>query len=211
MKTEILKDKCDWSDVVDAARSTVNKPPLGKEPSEKFKRYMIIAEHSPIRSLVIRWKWSNIKSWISVHFSRHKFEKWITTQRNDRQKKYDRNKAPQDSPVDFIGEANAQNLIDTARKRLCFQASPETREYMEDLKVVIHRIEPEIADACVSNCIYRSGCCEGENNCHFYENFLKRHPEITAQTTIVERYNIYNKEFYEKHPYTVEMENNENG
>ena len=45
------------------------------------------------------------------------------------------------------------------------------------------------------------GGCREEGlgtGCHFYENFLKRHPEITVNTSIQERYDIYNKEFYNK-------------
>ena len=205
MKTNILKILGSWQDVVDDCRATVSKPPLGKEPSTKFKRYILIAEHSPIRNIIFRWKWSDIKSWVATHYVRHHWECRVSTQRNDRQDKYDRNKAPQDSPVDFIGIANVQNLIDTSRKRLCFQASPETREYMEDLKCVIHEIQPEIADVCVPNCVYRHGCCEGEHNCHWYDGpkgFLARHPEIDVHTDLQTRYDIYNKEFYESHPNT---------
>ena len=36
-KTEILKIKGDWQEVVDDCRATVKKSPLGKEPSEAFK------------------------------------------------------------------------------------------------------------------------------------------------------------------------------
>lgn len=37
-KTEIIKVKGDWVEVVNDARATVGKEGLGKEPSEKFKR-----------------------------------------------------------------------------------------------------------------------------------------------------------------------------
>lgn len=199
---EFLKSNPDgWINALEDARATVNKESTGKEPSKKFKLSMVLAEHSVIRDIIVRWKWLKIPSFIATHFSRHKFEKYIMTQRNDRQNKYDRKKAPQDAPVNFTGVANGQNLIDAWRKRLCFQADPDTRKYAENFKVKLKDIEPELAWALCPNCIYRSGCCEPRenNNCHFYEKFLERHPEITAQTTITERYDIYNKEFYEKH------------
>ena len=44
-KTEILKVKGDWQEVVSDCRTTVSKPPLGKEPSAEFKRGMMICEH----------------------------------------------------------------------------------------------------------------------------------------------------------------------
>ena len=84
MKTEILKIKGDWQDVVDDCRVTVGKDALGKEPSQKFKREILISEHSPIRSMSIKWKWVNIPSWVATHFSRHKWECFIKTQRTDR-------------------------------------------------------------------------------------------------------------------------------
>ena len=56
-KTEIIKVKGDWVEVVNDARATVGKEGLGKEPSEKFKRAILIAEHSPIRDLIVKWKW----------------------------------------------------------------------------------------------------------------------------------------------------------
>ena len=104
-KTEIIKIKGDWAEVVDDCRSTVGKSPLGKEPSEQFKRNILIAEHSPIRDLIVKWKWLAMPSWVSVHWVRHKWEKFVKTQRTDRTG-IDRTKLPQDAPVDFTGEAN---------------------------------------------------------------------------------------------------------
>ena len=71
-KTEIIKVKGDWVEVVNDARATVGKEGLGKEPSEKFKRAILIAEHSPIRDLIVKWKWLAMPSWVSVHWVRHK-------------------------------------------------------------------------------------------------------------------------------------------
>ena len=61
-KTEIIKIKGDWQEVVDDCRTTVGKDSLGKEPSKKFKREVLISEHSPIRSISVKWKWVNIPS-----------------------------------------------------------------------------------------------------------------------------------------------------
>ena len=194
MKTEIIKVKGTWQDVVDDARSTVGKPPLGKEPSEQFKRSILLAEHSPIRNISIKWRWANIPSWVATHFSRHMFYKVIKTQRTDRTG-VDRNKLPQDAPVDFVGEANAQHLIDTMRKRLCRQASPETREYAEDLKAAIHAVEPEISDVCVPNCVYRCACPDMQT-CGWYAKMVKLTGGAIASTDIQERYNAYNNLFW---------------
>lgn len=193
MKTEILKVKGDWQEVLSDCRSTVGKEPLGKEPSENFKRSILIAEHSPIRDISIKWKWREIKSWIATHFSRHKWECFIKTQRTDRTG-VDRNKLPQDAPVDFVGEANVQSLIDTMRKRLCYQASPETRAYAEDLKRAITEAQPEIGNVLVCNCCYRAGCPE-LNTCGYFQKLLEKDPRI-ASTNIAERYEAYNRIFF---------------
>lgn len=194
MKTEILKIKGDWQEVVDDCRSTVGKESLGKEPSSDFKKRILISEHSPIRDISIKWKWENIPSWIATHWSRHKWECFIKTQRSDRTG-IDRNKLPQDTPVTFTGEANVQALIDTMRKRLCYQASPETREYAEDLKRAIHKIEPEISNVLVPQCVYRGFC--SEMNC--CGKCILPFREMDGEfNSIQSRYDFYNKIFWEK-------------
>ena len=194
MKTEILKIKGDWREVVDDCRATVGKDSLGKEPSRKFKREILMSEHSPIRSLSVKWKWVNIPSWVATHFSRHKWECYIKTQRTDRTGT-ERCNLPQDAPVVMVGEANAQHLIDTARKRLCRMASRETRQYMENLKKQIKAIEPELSDALVPNCVYRCGCPE-PNGCKWFDRMAAKHLNLTS-TDIQQRYDTYNEVFYE--------------
>lgn len=47
MKTELLKIKGSWEEVVDDCRATVSKPPLGHEPSDTFKRKILICRAQP--------------------------------------------------------------------------------------------------------------------------------------------------------------------
>jgi len=195
VKTANLKMKGDWQEVVDDCRSTVSKPSLGHEPSEKFKRSILVAEHSPIRDISFRWRWDGIKSWVATHFARHHWECRISTQRSDRTG-VPRDKLPQDAPVTFVGEANAQALIDTMRKRLCFQAASETREYAEDLKQAITEVQPEIGFVLTANCCYR-GACPEFHSCGYWG-------KLTANCTkeqlisIEERYKIFNDDFNER-------------
>lgn len=197
MLTEILKRKGDWEEVVDDCRATVGKDELGKEPSKAFRRDILIAEHSPIRDLIIKWRWKDIPYWVTTHWARHKWEKFISTQRSDRTG-IPREKLPQDEPQTFRGEANAQNLIDTMRKRLCFTAAQKTREYAEDLKLTLHDIEPELSDVLVPNCVYRSGCPE-MNGCDKWSQFvlwcMKEKEVQVVYCTIAERYALYNEWF----------------
>lgn len=201
--TEILKRKGDWEEVVNDCRATVGKDELGKEPSEKFKRAILIAEHSPIRDLIFKWRWRDMPHWITVHWVRHRWEKFVRTQRSDRTG-IPRKKLPQDEPQSFVGEANTQHLIDTWRKRLCRQASPETRAYAEDFKEALHEIEPEVSDVLVPHCVYRCGCPErtpGASLCSFWHDFvewcdLKGYD--VCRTPIQKRYDYYNEWFYQR-------------
>lgn len=194
MKTEILKIKGDWQEVVDDCRVTVAKPPLGREPSENWKRDILISEHDPIRDIEIKFRWRDIPYWVAMHWKTHIWRSRTNTQRNDRQTNYDRNKAPQDSLVDFVGDPNMQHAIDTWRKRLCYMASKETREYAEDFKVTLRGVEPQGADVLVPNCIYRCGCPES-NGCGWFARMVKKYPDL-ASTDIKTRYAVYNELFY---------------
>ena len=195
MMTEIIKVKGDWEEVVNDCRATVKKPPLGKAPSIKWKKEILISEHAPIRAISVKFRWANIKYWIAMHWKTHTWESRVDSQRNDRQTRYDRDEAPQSAPVDFYGDPNAQHTIDTWRKRLCRQASIETRHYAEDFKVALHDYEPEWSDVLVPNCVYRCGCPE-PNNCTWFSRMVEKHP-LMASTDIQARYDEYNRVFWE--------------
>lgn len=192
-KTRINKYENDWVDIKNKCRNTVNKEHTDNIPNSVFKTKLLISEHSPIRLLKVNWLWKNIRSWVSVHWSRHKWECFISTQRSDRTG-IDRNLEPQGALVNFEGEANAQHLIDTMRKRLCYQASNETRWLAEDLKVEISKNECELADVLVPNCIYRAGCCEF-TECGFWSKFVDKYQGANL-LDIHTRYNLYNGDFY---------------
>lgn len=186
--------KGSWQEVVDACRATVGKPPLGREPSTEFKRKLMISEHSPIRRLIVSWRWA-LPSWVATHFSRHKWECFIRTQRTDRTG-VDRNQLPQGTLVEFLGEANAQHLIDTSRKRLCFESAPETRKKWAELKRELRPVLPELSDVMVPNCIYRCGCPE-DCACSFFDRFVEQHPDLDF-LDISKRYEAYNRMFYKE-------------
>ncbi len=152
-----------WQTVRDLARTTVRKGPLGegKEVSTKFRRAMLLAEHSPIRALSFRYTLHNLKSWVSVHLIRHWLGvvHFVSTQRTDRTG-VDRNKMPQDTPVTHEMVANPQALIYMSRKRLCFLASQETTEAWRKVKAGITSVDPDVAAVMVPECIYRGFCPE---------------------------------------------------
>ena len=196
MKTEILKIKGDWEEVVNDCRATVKKSPLGKEPSTEFKKKILISEHSPIRAISVKFLWRDIKYWVAMHWKTHTWESRVDSQRNDRQKRYDRNEAPQAALIDFYGDPNIQHTIDTWRKRLCRQASIDTRHYAEDFKVSLFEVEPEWSDVLVPNCVYRCGCPEMET-CTYWQRLMDKTGGSILSSNIQKRYDLYNEIFWE--------------
>ena len=199
MRTGIIKIKGDWQDVVDGCRATVKKPPLGHEPSVEFKRNILYAEHEPIRELEIKWRWLDIPYCIAMHWKTHIWSGRTNTSRADRTG-VDRSERRQTDPVNFEGRANPQHLIDTMRKRLCYQADPQTRAYAEDLKASLLETQPEISDVLVPNCVYRNGCPE-IGSCGKWSAFVRwckqradQHPGLMG---VQQRYAWYNTMFYE--------------
>ena len=188
-----------WKRVKNHCRTTVNKEFTDKEPTAQFKKKLLISEHSPIRLLEVDWTWEKIYYWLSTEWSRHKFEKFITSQRDDRMiNETPRGKKPQEAPVNFDGYANAQNTIDAWRKRLCYQATPEARELAEDFKRELHNYEPEWSDVLVPNCVYRNGCPEF-NMCkeRFFANFIMYCKSNNVNMcSIQDRYDAFNNIFY---------------
>lgn len=150
-----------WSKVKRAARTTISKDGEGTYPSDSWKKTILLAEHSPIRKIRFSWKWKNLKSWVSVHFVRHKYgiEHWVTTQRSDRTG-VNRDESPQSTPVSHECEANAQALIFISRRRLCGQASKETRQAWIEVKNEVEKVDPVLASVMVPECIYRGFCPE---------------------------------------------------
>ena len=201
MKTNIKKISVDWTEIKNECRHTDNKEDTSNEATGKFINQLLISEHSPIRLARIKWSWDGIKSWISVHFARHwlGWEKWVSTQRTDRTG-VNRDKSPQDTPVNMDVEANGQALINVSRYRLCKQASKETREYMMDLKASIKEAgQKEISDVMVPNCIYRMGCPEFKCCGHIqkFYNFAFNKGYCAADMQDIQlRYDLYNEFFY---------------
>lgn len=177
-----------WKRALNAARRTIGKNPLDKEPSNSWKAKMLLAEHSPIRLVEYEWTWSNIMQWVSTHLVRHHegCEKFIHSQRGDRRailEEYNvssRNELPQGATNDMDMTANAQALISISRKRLCSCASKETREAWKQVKEEVRKVDPVMADKMVPECIYRGFCPEFMNPCGYantekYQQDLKRY------------------------------------
>ena len=179
----MLKYNDQWQKVKDAAMTTIGKE-KGNYPSDLWKISMLLSEHSPIRKIHISYTWENIKSWVSVHFVRHKFgiEHWVSTQRDDRVQ-YERSA---DTLVRHEFEANAQAVINMSRKRLCYKAHKETRQKWIEFLLDLKKEDKILFSACVPECVYRGGCPE-MRPCGFYSAIYG-----VENDKILERYKEYN-------------------
>ena len=203
-KPKVTRFECvrpDWIRVVNAARRTWGKKPINHEPSNKFKRKILLAEHSPIRLLEYDFTVENIRQWVTTHLVRHHegCEKFVHTQRQDINTDIENivqkvvqvlsnagmlNDGWRERDYLFQGEGNdmdmtcnAQAFINISRKRLCIGcASPETRQAWEIVIAMLKEFDPILAEKCVPECVYRSFCPEFDRCCGYVntESYQKR-------------------------------------
>lgn len=151
----------DWLWVRRCTLNTVGKKLKSNSTvvDKEWKVKLLEAEHSPIREL-----WFGIRMeipyWVSVHFVRHHIgvNHYVQTQRTDRTG-VNRNELKQGEMVSHIMSVNAQELVFMAHKRLCRQASPETRQVMKMIVDEVVRKCPEMKSVLVPLCNYRGGRC----------------------------------------------------
>lgn len=144
--------------------NTVGKK-VTKIPTEEWIKRLIESEHSPIRELWFGVK-MEIPYWVSVHFVRHHIgvNHYVQTQRTDRTG-INRDELKQSETVSHIMSINAQELINMAHKRLCKQASKETREVMQMIVNEVIKVAPYMKGVLVPLCVYRNGKCTEMFSC----------------------------------------------
>lgn len=150
----------DWIAVKQRALVTVGKT-SDTEPSSEWKDKIITARHSPIRRLRFSFFIENIPSCNATHLARHiHAQPYIMSQRNDRQNKYDRRKAPQDAPVNMIWDMNAEELMIICNKRLCMKADEVTRQIVAAIRDEVIKLCPEFKPHLIRMCDYMGRCPE---------------------------------------------------
>ena len=156
--------KEDWMFCKACTLVTVGKTAT-TEPSEEWKKKILEARHSPIRTLQFAFR-MELPYWVSVHLCRHiHAQPFVKSQRNDRQSDYDRTKAPQDEPVSMIWYMNAEEIMIIANKRLCKQASAETRQIVKMMCDEVVKECPEFEGLLVPMCQYHGGKCHEFFSC----------------------------------------------
>ena len=175
MKVIVLEYPTDADWMAAKQRALVTAGLSVKNPPDfKWKRDSLEARHSHIRRLRFGFFIEDVPSWVSVHLCRHiHAQPYVRSQRPDRQQDYDRNKAPQDAPVDMIWDTNAEELMVIANKRLCAQASPETRAVVREICRQVISVCPEFDGLLVPMCEYHGNICHEMKPCGRYEKAVR--------------------------------------
>ncbi len=126
------------------------------EVKSLYKMYK--SEHSPIRTQLFWIEMEDIPTFVSVHLVRHKIgvEHFVKSNRVDRGGEEN---AGREAPVNHSMLINAQALINMARKRLCTQASLETRLVMQEIKTKLYEVDVALFRCLLPECQYRGGFC----------------------------------------------------
>jgi hypothetical protein len=153
-------------------------------------------KHSPMRTQIFYVSMINIPTFVATHLVRHvTIVPFVKSNRSDRRSKDetviqinsvdDALEFGRNVPVrmDFI--ANAESLISIANKRLCYKASKETREVVEQIKLHMQLVDYDLAFRMVPNCIAYRNCFELKS-CGFFEKFLDKNPELCHKESLVD-------------------------
>lgn len=164
----------DWQLCKQVTLVTANKRVVNP-PDMDFKKRILAARHSTIRTLEFCFLIEDIPYYVSVHLCRHVHAiPFVQSQRNDRQNEYDRNKAPQDALVNMAYLVNAEELQVIANKRLCSKADSTTRELVNMMCNKVMETNPEFEGLLVPMCEYRGGRCDEFNSCGLSDKYRAR-------------------------------------
>ena len=123
--------------------------------------------HSPIRTQIFDILLEDIPTFVSVHLARH-----VSTTPFVLSKRVDRGgdgKEDRYTPVDHRILANAEAIINMAQKRMCYKASPETREVVYAIRDEMMLIDPDLGNHMVPMCVFRGGICVQPKPCGNYK------------------------------------------
>lgn len=191
-KVTVVKFDVDWLEIKNACRKTISMKDSSVEPSSKWKRDLLIAEHSPLRHSLITIDVEDVPFYVMGHIVRHSIgvTPYVATSREDRTE-VPRNERRQTDLVSMRLDMNIQALINISRKRLCNQADRQTQLFWLEVVKAIAEYDQDIAWACVPEGIRTCGCPEKFGTCSACENIIKQMP-FDARLNLTQRYDHYN-------------------
>lgn len=161
---EIKVEKLVPDTVMRRACDMTRKP--GCVPSQMTLAKIYKCEHSPIRTINFWIELLGIPSFVSTHLVRHKHgvEHFVESNRDDRGGSGDQ-VVTRMTPVNHGMFVNAQAIINMSRKRLCYASHQKTVSLWSRLRKAIRRVDPDLADHMVPECVYRNGFCPELREC----------------------------------------------
>lgn len=192
MEVKVIKWDVNWLEIKNLCRKTISMSDSSVEPTQAWKRKILLAEHSPLRHSLITIDIVDIPFAIMGHFVRHHVgvTPYVTTSREDRTGV----KREERSQMDLVSmrlDLNIQSLINISRKRLCMQADPTTIAVWEAVLAAVKEYDEDIYWACVPEGIRSCGCPEQFGKCRKCENILRGMPPLFV-FNLEERYDYYN-------------------
>jgi hypothetical protein len=158
-----VKKHTDIEEAYDCIRSTMAGETNLKSSLKDIYRW----EHSITRSQIFSIQLTDIPSFVSVHLVRHVTTvPFVLSKRIDR---FGNGSEDRNTLVNHRFIANAEAILNMAKKRLCFKASIETRDVVLAIKEEIRKVDPDLAYYMVPNCVFRGGICPEPKPCGNYK------------------------------------------
>ena len=193
MQVKIIKWDVNWLEIKNLCRKTISMKDSKVEPTQKWKRELLLAEHSPLRHSIITVDIEDVPFYVMGHFVRHHVgvTPYVSTSRSDRTG-VDRNERRQTDPVCMRIDLNVQSLINISRKRLCNQADSETIKVWNAVLDAVREYAEDVYWACVPEGVRSCGCTEAFGDCKQCVNMMKDMDKMDL-FDVNARYDHYNK------------------
>jgi len=167
---------------IELARRAVESTVRGEMTAKATLGQIYCWEHSPARTQMFWIEMVDIPTFVSVHLVRHSATGQQHFVQSNREDRGGDSTANRDTPVKHSMLLNAQHLIDMSRKRLCSQASLDTRLLWLEVRDAVAEVDQELALFMVPNCVYRGGQCPEPKPCGNYR--IKRYNPIKTQEAL---------------------------
>ena len=192
-KIKVIKFDVDWLEIKNLCRKTISMKDSSIEPTNEWKRKLLLAEHSPLRHSLITVDIEDVPFYVMGHLVRHSVgvTPYVSTSREDRTN-ISRSERSQTDLVSMRIDLNIQSLINISRKRLCNQADRQTQIIWLEVIKAIAKYDSDIAWACVPEGIRSCGCPEKFGNCQLCRSILNG-MDKEELFDINKRYDYYKK------------------
>ena len=160
MNVELLRypTSADWKRCLTLAKATQGRATFAEEePSDEWKRRILRAGHSPIRTLPFTVLNQDIPYYSAMHFVRHKVGcEWYVSSQRGTDQRWERK---QGEPVSVILDCNAQALMNILAMRLCEKADTITMNCAIEIRSKVLARCPEFETLLVPRCGGNKGLC----------------------------------------------------